>query len=117
MPGGVLLMTQLVNYSPNTIVNDGGSQSNIERVQYYDKDGKTNYRKVFAIIPNETFWTALLRSRSFLYKWNATERKEAIVEELKNHGVLLEALRELSGNKDLDDFDLICHFSTTKAAH
>jgi type I restriction enzyme, R subunit len=25
--------------------------------------------------------------------------------------VLLEALRELSGNKDLDDFDLICHFA------
>ena len=33
--------------------------------------------------------------------------KEAIIEELKEHGVLLEALEEVG--KDYDEFDLICH--------
>ena len=84
-----------------------------ERVQYYDKDGKLiteslrNYTKRNIL---DSFATL----ESFLYKWNETERKDAIIEELKNHGVLLEALRELSGNKDLDDFDLICHIAYDK---
>jgi type I restriction enzyme R subunit len=44
----------------------------------------------------------------FLNQWNNTERKEAIIEELRKQGVLVEALYE-AVNKEVDLFDLICH--------
>ena len=37
-------------------------------------------------------------------------KKEELIKELAEHGVLLEALREEVG-LDLDDFDLICHIA------
>ena len=44
----------------------------------------------------------------FLNKWNASERKEAIIAELIEQGVMVEALRE-AVDKQVDLFDLICH--------
>ena len=52
---------------------------------------------------------------SFLRAWNSDEKKQAIIDELQERGVLLEALREASGNMDIDDFDLICHIAYDKA--
>src|ERR1035437_2093751 len=46
----------------------------------------------------------------FLNKWNATARKEAIIEELRQQGVLVEALMEAVEN-NCDLFDLICHIA------
>ena len=46
--------------------------------------------------------------------WNSSARKQAIIDELKERGVLLDALREASGNRDIDDFDLICHIAFDK---
>lgn len=85
-----------------------------ERVQYYDKDGKlitesvTDYSKKNILGEYATLDT-------FLRAWNSEQRKQAIIDELRERGVLLEALRELSGNKDIDDFDLICHIAYDKA--
>lgn len=44
----------------------------------------------------------------FLNKWNTTERKEAIIAELIDQGVMVEALYE-AVDKQVDLFDLICH--------
>ena len=44
----------------------------------------------------------------FLNRWNTTERKDAIVAELLEQGVLVEALYE-AVDKEVDLFDLICH--------
>jgi type I restriction enzyme, R subunit len=44
----------------------------------------------------------------FVSQWNNAERKEAIIEELKSEGLLLDPLAEEVG-KNLDPFDLICH--------
>lgn len=85
-----------------------------ERVQYYDKDGKlitesvTDYSKKNILGEYATLDT-------FLRAWNSEQRKQAIIDELRERGVLLEALREASGNKDIDDFDLICHIAYDKA--
>lgn len=46
----------------------------------------------------------------FLNKWNTTARKEAIIEELRQQGVLVEALME-AVEKQVDLFDLICHIA------
>lgn len=88
-----------VNQVPVTVAH--------ERVQYYGADGKLiteslkdytkrNLRKEFASLD------------AFLQKWHSAEKKEELLTELAEQGVLLEALREDVG-KDLDDFDLICH--------
>lgn len=85
-----------------------------ERVQYYDKDGKlttesiTDYSKRNILGEYATL-------DSFLQAWNSKQKKQAIIDELQEHGVLLEALREVSGQKDIDDFDLICHIAYDKA--
>jgi len=44
----------------------------------------------------------------FLNKWNTTDRKEAIIAELQEQGILVEALYE-AVDKQVDLFDLICH--------
>ena len=46
----------------------------------------------------------------FLNKWNNTDRKEAIIKELQEQGVLVEALME-AVEKKVDLFDLICHIA------
>jgi len=44
----------------------------------------------------------------FLNKWKSSERKEAIIAELEEQGVMVEALYE-AVDKQVDLFDLICH--------
>ncbi len=44
----------------------------------------------------------------FRNRWNSADRKEAIIEELQQQGVLVGALTEAVGDK-CDLFDLICH--------
>lgn len=41
-------------------------------------------------------------------------KKQAIIDELKDEGVLLDAVREELGKTELDDFDLICHLAYDK---
>ena len=84
-----------------------------ERVQYYDKDGKliTESIKDYS---KKNILDEFATLDIFLNRWNSEEKKEAIIEELKEHGVLLDALREDIGNYDIDDFDLICHIAFDK---
>ena len=44
----------------------------------------------------------------FLSRWTSADRKQAIVEELENEGILLDALAEEVG-RDYDPFDLVAH--------
>ena len=48
----------------------------------------------------------------FLNRWNASDRKAVIIQELEQQGVLTDALQE-AVNKEVDLFDLICHVATT----
>ncbi|WP_300903120.1 EcoAI/FtnUII family type I restriction enzme subunit R [uncultured Clostridium sp.] len=84
-----------------------------ERVQYYDKDGKliTESIKDYS---KKNILNEFATLDNFLNRWNSEEKKEAIIDELKEQGVLLEALREDIGNPDIDDFDLICHIAFDK---
>jgi type I restriction enzyme R subunit len=78
-----------------------------ERVQYYGSDGKliTESLKDYTRKNVEKEFTSL---DTFIRKWNDAEKKEALIAELADHGILLEALKEEVGG-DMDDFDLICH--------
>jgi type I restriction enzyme R subunit len=80
-----------------------------ERVQYYDKDGKliTESLKDFT---RKAVGQEFKSLDQFIKRWNETDRKQAIVEELIEKGVILEALEDVIG-RDLDPFDLICHIA------
>ena len=78
-----------------------------ERVQYINEEGKliTESLKDYTKKRVNQNYASL---DEFLQKWNAAERKDAIIEELLEQGVLLDELQQEVG-KDFDPFDLICH--------
>ncbi|HAE0520816.1 TPA_asm: DEAD/DEAH box helicase [Salmonella enterica subsp. enterica serovar Enteritidis str. P125109] len=92
-------------------VNDVDVRIANERVYYYDVGGKLitenlidytkrNIRNEYATL------------EEFLRKWKSAEQKQSLLEELKKHGVLLEALFDHEPHlKGLDEFDLICHLA------
>ncbi len=45
---------------------------------------------------------------AFLSRWREADRKQVIIDELLEQGVILEALEDHVG-RDLDPFDLVCH--------
>lgn len=78
-----------------------------ERVQYYGPDGKL----ITESLRDYTRRRVTARYATlddFLQRWTAAERKEAILRELEEQGVLLHALAEEVG-RDYDPFDLVCH--------
>ena len=83
-----------------------------ERVQYYDKDGKliTESIKDYS---KRNILEEYATLDEFLKAWNSADKKQAIIEELQERGVLIDALKEESG-KELDDFDLILHVAYDK---
>lgn len=79
----------------------------IERTQYYGPDGKliTESLKDYT---RKTLLKDFESLDSFLKYWNEAEKKQEIISELEERGVLFDALAEEIG-KDLDPFDLVCH--------
>jgi type I restriction enzyme R subunit len=51
-----------------------------------------------------------------LRRWNAAERKQAVIDELAKEGLPLDEVAEEVG-KDLDPFDLICHIAFDQPPH
>ncbi len=78
-----------------------------ERVQYYDSDGKL-VTESFKDYTRKTIKKQFTSLDDFTRKWNAAERKQTIIDELANQGVIWQALEE-DISKDIDPFDLICH--------
>jgi type I restriction enzyme R subunit len=79
----------------------------ISREMYFDNDGKP----ITTSLKDHT--KELIRGQyaslnDFLNKWNNTDKKEIIIKELEEQGVLVDALRD-AVNREVDLFDLICH--------
>ena len=85
-----------------------------ERVQYVDKDGKLITESLIDYT-KKNILQQYSRLDDFLRTWTTAEKKQAIIEELQDDGVLLDAVREELGKTELDDFDLICHIAYDKA--
>ena len=80
-----------------------------ERVEYLDENGKliTESLRDYSKRELKKRFTSL---HAFLTTWQSVDRKQAIIDELAEHGLLLEPLADEVG-KDLDPFDLICHIA------
>lgn len=103
IPGGGSISETPAKY----YVNDVPVKVIHERVYYYDKDGKLITETLMAYT-KKNIRNEFKTLDEFLAKWKETERKEAIIKELEERGILLEELKDEVG-KDLDPFDLICH--------
>ena len=99
----------------NTKIRVNGVEINIynEICSYYDKDGKqvTESLKDFS---KRSILNEYASLNDFINKWNSTDRKQVILDELKEQGVILDELRKDVGNNDIGDFDLILHIAYDK---
>jgi type I restriction enzyme R subunit len=84
-----------------------------ERVQYLDSDGKLITESLIDYT-KKNIVKQYAKLDEFLKTWTEAEKKRAIIDELETNGVFLEAVREETGQQDLDDFDLICHLAYDK---
>ncbi|EIA9626359.1 DEAD/DEAH box helicase family protein [Escherichia coli O157] len=78
-----------------------------QRVQYYGADGKL-VTESFKDYTRKTLLKEYASLDDFTRKWQDADRKEAIIHELEQQGIIWEVLAEEVG-KDLDPFDMLCH--------
>ena len=81
-----------------------------ETVSYLGADGKTQVVECFTDFTRKNIRGKFATLDDFIKRWSAEARKAAIVDELKEYDVLIDAIRE--ANSDLakvDVFDIICH--------
>ncbi|PKH10550.1 restriction endonuclease subunit R [Planomicrobium sp. MB-3u-38] len=115
-------------YPPGGDEGDGGPEPRIkyrvndisvsiinERVQYYDKGGQLVTESLIDYT-RKNILKEYANLEGFLRSWNAQEKKQAIIDELAEQGVLLDALRDTENLAELDDFDLICHLAYDQPA-
>lgn len=81
-----------------------------ERVQYVDKDGKLITESLIDYT-KKNILQQYARLDDFLNTWTKAQKKQAIIDELRDEGVLLDAVKEELGKTELDDFDIICHLA------
>ncbi len=93
-------------------VNDVPVSVVAERVQYFGTDGKL-ISESLKDYTKKSITKEFASMNDFLNKWNQAERKQAVIEELKEQGIFFEALQAEIG-KDIDPFDLICHIAWDK---
>ena len=78
-----------------------------ERVQYYDSDGKL-VTESFKDYTRNTVRQQYASLDEFVKTWKSADRKQAVIDELAEAGVIWQALEE-DVSKDMGAFDLICH--------
>jgi len=83
-----------------------------ERVQFLDENGKliTSSLKDYTKQKVHQKFSSL---DDFLNKWNSANKKEAIIKELEELGIIYENFKEAIG-KDMDIFDMILHCAYDK---
>lgn len=84
-----------------------------ERVQYIDKDGKLITESLIDYT-RKNILGQYASLDAFLRKWTDAKKKQVIIDELREEGVLLDAVREEIGKPEIDDFDLILHLAYDK---
>ncbi len=78
-----------------------------ERIQYMDGNGKliTGSLKDYTRQKVREHYTSL---GDFLHKWNNADKKQAIIQELAEQGIVIENLKDAIGI-EMDLFDMICY--------
>ena len=81
-----------------------------ETVSYLGADGKTQVVESFTDFTRKNIRGKFATLNDFIKRWTAEERKAAVVDELKEYDVLIDAIREANpALAKVDVFDIICH--------
>lgn len=97
------------------IIDDVKVRTAVERSQYLDASGKLiteEYRVFLKEDIKKTLKQQYHSLHDFLLRWNSSERKKAVVEELENAGLPIEILKQAVPDSDaFDVFDLVAHIA------
>jgi len=95
------------------VLDDVNVRIAVERSQYLDADGKLiteDYRVLLKDDIKKSLQAQFGSLTDFLRRWSEAERKQAILDELKDQGIALEVLQQAVANgAELDVFDLVAH--------
>jgi len=91
----------VINGVPVTII--------AERVEYYGPEGQL-ITESYRDFTRKQIKAEFASLDEFLRHWNSAGKKQAIIDLLEEHGIILENLAEEVG-RDYGDFDLICHIA------
>ncbi len=80
-----------------------------ERISYYGPDGNL-ITESYRDFTRKQIKSEFASLDDFLQRWNKTNKKQAIIDLLEEHGIILGNLAEQVG-KEYGDFDLICHIA------
>ena len=92
---------------PKFVVNGIDVRVLMERTITFDHRGKPVTKKL-TTHTGEQVRERYRTLEEFLQHWNQPNRKTEIIEQLREHGVLIDELRDAVGT-DVDVFDLLCH--------
>jgi type I restriction enzyme R subunit len=111
LPGGGGEIGGRIRYT----IDDEAVRIAIERSQYLDENGKLITEEYRVHLKDEIKKTLLREFGTlddFLRRWTEAERKQAVIDELKEQGIPLEVLREaVPKGEELDPFDLVAHIA------
>jgi type I restriction enzyme R subunit len=95
------------------VIDDVNVRIAVERSQYLDADGKLiteDYRVLLKDQIRKALQAEFSSLTYFLRRWNQSDRKQAVLETLAEHGVPLDVLQQAIPNgTELDAFDLVAH--------
>ena len=100
---------------PKYIVGGHDIQITHEKVSYLGADGHTLVTESLKDFTRKNIRGKYASLDDFIQNWSASERKQAIVDELKEYNVLIDAVREQNPSlAESDIFDIICHVAFDK---
>lgn len=96
---------------PMPYVDSDGARAELiqQTVSVYDANGKLLRQENIIDYTRRNVRGNYADLSPFVRKWSETEKKAAITEELKTHGIDLEKLKRDQHMEDVDDFDFITH--------
>lgn len=80
-----------------------------ERIEYVGSDG-TLITESYRDFARKAVIAEFRSLDAFIQGWNAADRKQAIIDALEEHGILLANLHEMVG-REIEDFDLLAHIA------
>ena len=96
---------------PKPIVDASGCRVEVigKTVSIYDANGKLLRQENIIDYTKFNILGSYASLEKFIRQWSAEEKKAAIRDLLREHGIDLEAIKADQGMADVDDFDFICH--------
>jgi type I restriction enzyme, R subunit len=97
----------VVNEVPVDVINS--------RTSYYDKNGKLVTENIIDYSKRNVLGE-YPQLNDFINAWNVSDKKAALISEMKKHGLLIDEIRKNKNYENLDDFDLILHLAYDQPA-